>query len=118
MWLIDRIAEARIEEAMAEGAFDDLPGAGRPLPADEAVGVPEELRVAWRVLKNAGYLPPELELRREIASLEALIAQATGAEERTGLSRRLRWLLIRLDESRAGALAGGRYLHRLAARLR
>ena len=54
-----RAAEARIGEAVARGEFRDLPGAGKPLPEEGLSAVPEELRAAYRVLKNAGYLPPE-----------------------------------------------------------
>jgi len=71
LWL----AERRIEEALARGEFDDLPGAGRPLELDDDPLVPEELRVAYRILKNAGYVPPEVQTLNEIAGLERLIAR-------------------------------------------
>ena len=50
-------------------AFDDLPGSGRPLELDDDRLVPEELRVAWRILKNAGFVPPEIEALRDIDAL-------------------------------------------------
>ena len=56
---LTRAAEARINEAVARGEFQELPGAGKPLPGEDLSAVPEELRAAYRVLKNAGYLPPE-----------------------------------------------------------
>jgi hypothetical protein len=50
------LAERTIEEAIARGEFDDLPGAGRPLDLDDVDPLlPEELRMAFRLLKNAGY---------------------------------------------------------------
>ncbi len=55
----ERIAEERIKETQGKGAFDNLPGRGKPLDPDDGANVPEELRMAWRVLKNAGCLPPE-----------------------------------------------------------
>ncbi|THF75131.1 DnaJ family domain-containing protein [Cohnella fermenti] len=67
------IAEQRIREAARSGSFDDLPGKGKPLPRDDLEGVPDELRIGYRILKNAGALPPELELRKEMVSLEQLI---------------------------------------------
>ena len=70
----ERIAEERIREAVAAGELDNLPGCGRPLLMDDDSGVPEELRVAYRVLKNAGMVPEEVELRRGIAALEASLA--------------------------------------------
>ena len=59
-------AERKIEEAMEEGAFDDLPGKGKPLPMDEEWFVPPEMRPAVRLLKSAGLLPDWLERAREI----------------------------------------------------
>src|SRR4051812_37578082 len=61
MLVLELLAERKIEDAIARGEFDDLPGAGRPLELDDDPLVPEELRVAYRILKNAGYVPPELE---------------------------------------------------------
>ena len=58
--MLDFLAERRIAEAVSRGEFDDLPGAGRPLELDDDVLVPEELRVAHRILKNAGVAPPEV----------------------------------------------------------
>jgi hypothetical protein len=69
------LAERRIEEAIARGELDDLPGAGRPLELDDERLVPEELRLAYRILKNAGYVPPEVEDLREIGQLERLVQQ-------------------------------------------
>jgi hypothetical protein len=59
--MLEFIAEQRIAEAIANGELDDLPGAGRPLDLDDDALIPEELRLAHRILKNAGYVPPELE---------------------------------------------------------
>ena len=53
---IAAIAEERIRVAQEEGAFDNLPGKGKPLNLDDDAHVPEELRMAWRLLKNGGYL--------------------------------------------------------------
>jgi hypothetical protein len=70
---LDLIAEQRIEEALARGEFQGLPGEGRPLELDDDPLVPEELRVAHRILKNAGFVPPELEARKDIAALERIV---------------------------------------------
>ena len=58
--MIDLIAERRIEEAIANGELDDLPGAGKPLALDDDALIPEDLRMAYRILKNAGYAPEEV----------------------------------------------------------
>lgn len=59
--MLDFIAERRIAEAIANGDFDDLPGSGKPLELDDDSLLPEELRLAYRILKNAGFVPPEIE---------------------------------------------------------
>ncbi len=56
MRYIDKLAEPRMQEAVGRGEFDNLPGTGKPLALDDDTFVPPELRVAYRVLQNAGYL--------------------------------------------------------------
>ena len=58
--MLDFIAEQKIAEAIENGDFDDLPGAGKPLELDDDSLVPEDLRLAYRILKNAGFVPPEV----------------------------------------------------------
>jgi hypothetical protein len=72
------LAERRIEEAIARGELADLPGAGRPLELDDDRLVPQDLRLAYRILKNAGYVPPEVDELREISQLERLVQQGCG----------------------------------------
>ena len=61
MFAFELIAERKIEEAAARGEFDGLPGEGRPLDLDDDALVPEDLRMAYRILKNAGYAPQEVQ---------------------------------------------------------
>ena len=96
MWLIDSLAEERIQAALRAGAFDALPGQGRPLVLDDDSQVPPELRVAYRVLKNAGCVPPELELRNEVDTLEALLGAIDDDAGRRRIQRRLCLLATRL----------------------
>jgi hypothetical protein len=58
---LEFIAERKIAEAAAQGEFDNLPGAGQPLDLAEDPLVPEEQRMANRILRNAGFKPPEVE---------------------------------------------------------
>ena len=68
--VIQLVAERRIEEAQSQGLFDNLPGAGKPLELEDLSHVPEDMRMAYKILRNAGCLPPELEERKEINRLE------------------------------------------------
>lgn len=99
---LDALVERRIREAQSRGEFGDLPGAGRPLPLDDEPLVPEEVRVAHRVLKNAGCLPPEaqhlVEINRLIATLgRAALAEDVDAAHGEAVARRVRALLIRME---------------------
>jgi hypothetical protein len=83
MGLLDLLAESRIAAAIEAGAFDDLPGAGKPLVLDDAPLVPDDLRVAHRILRNAGFLPPELAARRRACARLALLEARAEAAGRT-----------------------------------
>jgi hypothetical protein len=103
---LNALVERRIQAAIARGEFDNLPGAGRPLALDDDRLVPEELRVACRLLKNAGVVPPELERIAEVNQLLGAVSRAELAEgERSAGSRRLRALLIELELSGRTATA-------------
>jgi hypothetical protein len=84
-----RIAENRIREAMQDGVFDELPGRGTPLSLDEYFAAPEELRLAYSILKNANCRPPEVELMAELSRIEQALAQAPDAATRQSLQREL-----------------------------
>src|SRR5512134_3322118 len=92
-----RIAEEKIREAMARGEFDNLPGAGKPLALEDDSMVPEDLRVPYKILKNAGCLPPELELRKEIVTLKGLLSAVEEEDERRRKLKELDGKLLRLN---------------------
>ncbi len=92
-----RLAEQRILEAQRKGDFDNLPGKGKPLVLQDLSAVPEDLRMAYQVLKNAHVLPPEAELLNDIHVLEDLLKHVEDEGERTALARSLQWKIIRLD---------------------
>jgi hypothetical protein len=84
-----RIAENRIREAIAGGEFDHLSGAGQPLNLDEYFSTPEDLRMAFSLLKNANCAPVEVELFKEISRLEQALAECEDAVTRQELQRSL-----------------------------
>jgi len=97
------LVEARIQEAAARGAFDDLPGKGKPLPRDPLEGLPYEERIAALIHRTAGSAPEEVELLREIAELrEALAASQDPAEKQrlaTALQKKTTRLTILFEAS-------------------
>ena len=92
------IAERKIAEALARGELANLPGEGRPLALEDDALVPEDLRAAYRVLKNAGFVPPEVETLTEIAQLEALVSrEGQDAAARSRAERKLALLRTRVE---------------------
>ena len=77
--MLDFLAEQRIAEAVSRGELDGLPGEGRPLELDDDKLIPEDLRLAYRILKNAGFVPPEVQALNEIADLERLVTKDSKA---------------------------------------
>ena len=119
MNLIDQLAEARIQEAIQRDELRGLPGEGQPLRLEDDSAIPEELRAAYRLLKNAGFLPPELQLRREVREAEQLLQQLPESD-RSPARARLEWLQMRLAASRRqpmNLLLEDQYRHRLLEKL-
>jgi hypothetical protein len=108
----DALVEERIQEAFRRGDFDNLPGAGRPLALDDDALVPPEVRIAYRILKNAGFVPPEVLERREIAELEAEIAGLRDTAARQHALTKLALLRTRLGLRRSRAIARNPYYER------
>lgn len=96
--MLDFLAERRIAEAVSRGELDDLPGAGKPLELDDDALVPGELRPAYRILKNAGYVPQELEQLTEIRRLEDFVMRGEAdAEAHSRAVRKLALLKTRVE---------------------
>lgn len=92
------LVDIRIAEATAKGEFDNLPGAGQPLELDNDTHVPAEERAAYRLLKNSGFVPPELEQISEVNALLAQIERDEYAGDADGAAgKRLRALLVKLE---------------------
>lgn len=96
--MLDFLVEQRLQDAVSRGELENLPGEGRPLELDEDPLVPEDLRAAYRVLKNAGFVPPEVEALNDIAQLENLVQQGEAdAATRSKAVRKLALLRTRIE---------------------
>ncbi len=119
MWLLDQWVERHISDAQRKGEFDNLPGSGKPLVLEDDSHIAPELRAGYRLLKNAGCLPPELEQRREAVELADLLKSVRKDDPRhCELSRRLTLLELKLRQ--AGMSTGflrGEYCERLMQRI-
>jgi DnaJ homologue, subfamily C, member 28, conserved domain len=95
-----KIAERRILEAIENGEFDNLEGNGKPLALEDETWIPEDLRMAYRFLKNAGCIPPELEMRNEIINVCSLINTVDNDKEMMKRIRELNFKLLKLNMMR------------------
>lgn len=100
------LVEQKLQDAMRAGAFDRLVGMGRPLALEDLSAVPDELRASYLLLKSGGFVPPELEARKEWLRLEDLLAACADAEQRAPLHAEVRRAQLRyrlLLEARGAA---------------
>jgi hypothetical protein len=94
------IAEQRIAEAMRERDLNSPKWKNKPLPLEDDRFVPDDLKMAYKILKNSGYLPPEIEERKEVKRLEDLIARTEDEHERLKQMKKLNVLLMKVDARR------------------
>jgi hypothetical protein len=101
MFPFRKIAERRIREAMERGEFDDLRGTGEPLPEDSAHYIPGDLRMAYKILKNAGFVPPEIEVEREIQTVMDLLDGLEDEQESYQKINKLNLLVTKMNLMRS-----------------
>lgn len=116
------IAEERIREAMENGEFKHFEGKGKPLVLEDLSHVPEDLRMSYKIMRNSGYLPPEMQLTKEIVSLQELIALCNTEEEREPLrsqlnEKRLRYRMMAESKGLYDNAAFAQYEYLIKAKL-
>jgi hypothetical protein len=106
--IIQVIAERKIQQAMSEGTLLDLSHwQGKPLPPDDMANVPEDLRMAYRLLKNAGYVPEEITLQQEITRMEQLLTTCTDEKEKLRQLKKISCLKTKLENRMGRAIQLG-----------
>jgi len=93
----EKIIEERILKAQKMGEFENLPGAGKPLALEDNRFISEELRLAYKILKNADCLPVEIELKKEIKQTEDLLAGMQETSEKYRIVKKLNFLIMKLN---------------------
>lgn len=101
----EKIVEERIQAAQKKGEFDDLPSSGKPLVFVNDRCVSEELRLSFKILKNADCLPPEIELKKQIVHIESLLSGMAETEAAYHLMKKLNFLIMKLNSCRNGRVA-------------
>jgi hypothetical protein len=95
--VFDKLVEQKIREAQEAGEFDRLEGAGRPVDLDAYFATPEELRAGYAVLKNAGVLPEEAALLKEINERASRLEASRDPSERLRLRGEVERLRLKYD---------------------
>jgi hypothetical protein len=97
MFGFQKIIEKRIQEAQERGEFDHLPGCGEPLKIEDDGHIPEDLRLAYKILKNADCLPPEVQLRKEIRQMEDMLENIPDEKEKYRQIKKINYKIMRLN---------------------
>jgi hypothetical protein len=99
-----KIVEERIRNAQRKGEFENLAGAGQPLKLEEDRHIAEELRLSYKILKNADCLPPEVELKKEIERTEELLGGMEETAEKYRILKKLNFLIMKLNATRNSSI--------------
>ena len=100
-----KIVEERIRKAQRNGEFKNLAGSGKPLALQEDRHIAEELRLSYKILKNADCLPPEVELKKEIERTEDLLRGMEETAEKYRILKKLNFLIMKLNTTRNMSIA-------------
>ncbi len=101
----EKIVEERIRAAQQRGEFENLSGAGKPLALEDDSLIPEEIRLAYKILKNADCLPPEIELKKQIVQTEELLAGMEETVEKYRTLKKLNLLILKLNAMRSVSIS-------------
>jgi hypothetical protein len=98
---LQQIAEQRIAKAIEDGTLKTDGWKNRPLPLDDDHFVPDDMKMAYKILKNSGYVPPEIETRKEIQKLEDLIVKTEDSHQRVKQMKKLDVLMRKIASQRS-----------------
>jgi len=101
----ENLVEQRILAAQRKGEFENLPGSGAPIDFANDSHVPEDLRMAYKMLKNADCVPPEIEIKRQILNTEDLLGGMKDSREKYKVIKKLNYLIMKLNCLRDTAIS-------------
>ncbi len=116
----DKLVEERIKNAQKKGDFKNLPGTGKPLDLDEGGCVAEDLRLAYKILKNADFVPPEIEIKNAIRKTEDLLTGMKDEKEKYRTLKKLNFLILKLNSMRSTSVnfdVPQQYVEKVAGRM-
>ena len=119
MNILEELAERAIQEAQKRGEFEGLSGQGQPLPQESDPFMPETLRMAYKMLKNAGYVPEEIQAQREIRSLIECLEQETDESRKMRQIQKVQLFIAKAKIRHGGLLQeeNEKYFQKVVARV-
>lgn len=119
MNIFQELAERAIQEAQQRGEFEGLSGQGQPLPQESDPFMPETLRMAYKMLKNAGYVPEEIQAQREIRSLIECLEQETDESRKMRQIQKVQLFIAKAKIRHGGLLQeeNEKYFQKVVARV-
>jgi len=93
----DKLVEEKIREAIDAGEFDNLAGQGKPIDLKPYFDTPEDLRLAYSLLKSSGFVPEEAQLMKEIDALKATLTRCPGDQESARLKKSIEEKTLKLN---------------------
>ncbi len=118
--VLDMIAEKEIQKSQEKGDFDHLEGFGKPLVLEDDSMIPEDLRMSYKILKNSGYLPPEVEDKKEIQRTADLLENEQDEHEKIKQMEKLHFLITKLNMKRHRPICleqDGAYYEKITSRI-
>ena len=100
MFGFQKIIEKRMLEAQKKGAFDDLPGSGKPITIEDDSHIPEDLRLAYKILKNANFVPPEIQIKKDIRKMEDMLENMSDEKEKYRHIKKINFKIMQLNMMR------------------
>lgn len=85
----ENLVEAKIQKAMEEGVFKNLKGKGKPIDLSKYYGMPEHLRIGYHILKNSGFLPEEVRLKKEMELIKEKMRRCRSEKSKNKLMKEL-----------------------------
>ncbi len=86
---IEKFIDEQIKRAIAAGEFDNLPGKGKPIDLSAYFETPEDLRMAFSILKSNNFVPEEVEMLREIEALKKRLEASDDEEQKVTLKKEI-----------------------------
>jgi len=100
----EKIVERRIQSAENKGEFQNLSGSGKPIELTDDSFIPEDLRLAYKILKNGDFVPEEITLRKKILETKELLSGLDGTVEKYNALKKLNYMVMKLNSMRNGSI--------------